>query len=118
MANKILDGTDGLGQRFGECQHVTHDTGDALPQGVVATLGVIGFPGFLREGFIMLSSWNHTFVSFLVIRIEHHLLTVRRGKVGPQLFRTVATAIPPVERNDFPLGGQASVREPRCSGRP
>jgi len=100
MADKILDGADMIGQLFGECQGVTYETGNALPQRVIEPLDVISFPGFLRDGF-MLSSRNHSCVDFIFIRIEHRLLTIHRGEVCPQLFRTVVTAISHVERDDL-----------------
>jgi hypothetical protein len=43
---------------FLENASVTHQTGDALLQGVVEALNVIGFPGFLRDSFVLCSR-NH-----------------------------------------------------------
>jgi hypothetical protein len=100
MADKILDGAAMLGQLFGECPRVTYETADALPQCVIEPLDVSSFPGFLGDG-LMLSSRNHAFVDFILIRKERRLLTVHRGKGCPQLFRTVVTAIPHVERDDL-----------------
>jgi hypothetical protein len=60
MADKILDGADMIGQLFGECQRVTYETGDALPQCVIETLDVIGFPGFLYDGFMLRREGTHT----------------------------------------------------------
>lgn len=36
MADEVLNGTDMIGQFFGEGQRVTYETGDALPQGTEA----------------------------------------------------------------------------------
>src|SRR5262245_52586986 len=71
MADEVLNGPDMVGQLFGECQRVTYQTGDALPQGVVEALNVIGFPGFLRDGFV-LRRRNDPFVDFILIRIKSH----------------------------------------------
>ena len=53
MADEVFDGTNRIGQLFTEGQSVTNETGDALPQRVVKTLNVIGFPGVLRDGFVL-----------------------------------------------------------------
>jgi hypothetical protein len=50
MVDEVLDGSHMVGQLFGECQRVMHQTGDALPQGVVEALNVDWFSG--------LSSWS------------------------------------------------------------
>ena len=67
MADEILDGADMIGQLFGECQRVTYETGDALPQCVIEPLDVISFPGFLCDS-CMLSSWNHLWAP----KTQHH----------------------------------------------
>jgi hypothetical protein len=48
-----LDGTNVIRQLLGERQRVAHQPRNALPQGVVETLDVIGFTGFLRNGFVL-----------------------------------------------------------------
>jgi hypothetical protein len=48
MTDEVFDGPDMVGQLFGECQRVTHQTGDALPQGVVEALKMIGVPELIR----------------------------------------------------------------------
>ena len=78
MADEVLDGPEMVGQLFGECQRVTYHTGDALPQGVVEALNVIGFPSFLRNSFVLCSR-NHPLVDFILIRVECRLLSVYGG---------------------------------------
>jgi hypothetical protein len=53
MADEVFDGTDMVRQLFREGQSITDKAGDALPQRVVKTLNVIGFPGVLRDGFVL-----------------------------------------------------------------
>ena len=71
-----------------------------MPKGVVETFNVIGFPGFLRDGFGA-SHRNHAVIGVILIRMERGLLTVYRRDLGPQRFGTVATAIADVKRNDL-----------------
>ena len=78
MADEVFDDPDMVGQLFGECQRVTHQTGDALLQGVVEAFNVIGFPGFLRDS-LVLCSRNHPVVDFILIRVECCLLPVSGG---------------------------------------
>lgn len=99
MADEVLDGPDMIGQLFGEGQGIPHQPGDALPQGVIETLDMIGFAGVLRNGFV-LRSGNHACVDSIVIRIERRPLAVHHRKIGPQLLCTLMTAITAVERND------------------
>ena len=82
MAYDVFDGGDMIGELFGEGQRVTAETGDALPQRIVETLDMVGFPGLLRDGFV-LRSRNDPFVDGLLIRIERRLLTVYCGEIGP-----------------------------------
>ena len=45
MAYEVFDGTDMIGQLFGEGQGVPDEAGDALPQRVIETLDMIsGYP--------------------------------------------------------------------------
>src|SRR5262245_55452665 len=88
-------------QLFGEGEGVPDEAGDALAHGVVETLDVVGFPRMLRDGFV-LRHRNDPGVDGILIRIKRRLLPVHRRKIGPQLFRTLVTAIPDVERNDLP----------------
>lgn len=101
MADEVLAGPAMVGQLLRECQRVTHHTGDALPQGVVEALNVVGFPGFLRDG-VVLRRRTHPCVGFILIRIECRQLPVHGGQVSPQLLRTVATAIAEVQGNEWP----------------
>jgi hypothetical protein len=101
MAYEIFDGTDMIGEFFGKGQGVTYETGDALPQRVIETLDMIGFPGVLRDGFVLCRR-NDPCVDGIWIGIERRLLTVPRRQIRPQLLRTLVTAIPDVERHDLP----------------
>ena len=47
MAYEKLDGANVVRQLLGERQRVAHQPRNALPQGVVETLDVVGFTGFL-----------------------------------------------------------------------
>src|SRR5918999_3075040 len=73
---------------------------DVLPQRVIEALDVIGFPGVLRDGFV-LGWWNHALVGLILIRMEYSLLAVLYGDIGPQLFGTVTTAITNMKRHDL-----------------
>ena len=53
MADEVFDGTNMIGQLFRKGQSVTDETGDALPQRVIEPLDMIGFPGVLRDGFVL-----------------------------------------------------------------
>ena len=101
MAEEELDGTDVVRQLFGEGQGVTDQPGYTLAQRIVKALNVIGFAGFFGDGFV-LHRRNDPCVDGILIRIEHRLLAVHRRKIRPQLFRTVVTAIPNVERANLP----------------
>ena len=100
MADEILDSTDMVGQLFGKRQGFAHQTRDALPQRVIEALDVIGFPGVLRDGFV-LGWWHHALVGLIVIRMEYSLLVVLYGDIGPQLFGAVTTAITNMKRHDL-----------------
>ena len=101
MAYEIFDGTDMVRQLFGEGQGVTDEARDALPHRIVKPLNVIGFAGFFGDGF-MLCRRNDPGVDGILIRRERRLLAVCCRYIRPQLFRTLMTAIPHVERNDLP----------------
>ena len=101
MADEVFDGTDVVRQVFREGQRVTDEAGDALPHGVIEALDMISFAGVLRNGFV-LRRRNDPGVDGILIRIKRRLLPVDRRQIGPQLFRTLVTAIPDVERNDLP----------------
>jgi hypothetical protein len=75
-----------------------------LPEGVVETFNVIGFPGFLRDGLVS-SHRNHALIGVILIRMERGLLTVYQRDLGPQFFGIVATAIPDVKRHGLAGGG-------------
>ena len=92
MADEILDGPHMMGQFFGEGERVTHQPRDALSQGVIETLHMIGFAGVFRDRFVPLC-WNHPCIGVVLIRIERRLRAVRLRQVRPQLFRAVTAAI-------------------------
>ena len=52
MTNEELDGTDVVLDLLGESQRVADETRQALPQGIVEALNVVGFLGFLRDGLV------------------------------------------------------------------
>ena len=87
-------------QLFGEYEGITDETGDALSSCVIEALDVIGFPGVLRDGFV-LRCRNGPGVDGILVGREHCLVSVDRRKIGPQLFRTVVTAVSYVEGHDL-----------------
>jgi hypothetical protein len=101
MADEVFDSITMVRQLFGEGQGVPDEAGDALPQRVVEPLEVIGFPRVLRDGFV-LRHRNNPCVDGILIRIDRCLHTVHRRQLGLQLFGTLVTSIPDVERNDWP----------------
>ena len=82
MAYEVFDSTDMGGPLFGKGQGVTDEAGDTLPQRVIETLEMIGFPGVLRARF-GLRRRNNPFIHGVLIRIEHRLGTGPRRKIGP-----------------------------------
>ena len=101
MADEVFNGTDMVRQLLREGQSVTDEAGDALPHGVIEALNMMGFAGVLRNGFV-LRCRNDPCIDGILIRIKRRLLPGDRRQIGPQLFRTLVTAIPDVERNDLP----------------
>jgi hypothetical protein len=101
MADEKLDGADVIRQVFGERQRLAHQTGNALPQGVVEAFNVIGFACLLRDGSVPLYR-NHTCIGFILVRMKRGLFTVDLRNIGPQLFGH--------ERND--LTGCGVHRDP------
>ena len=101
MADEVFDSTDVVRQLFREGQSVTDEAGDALPHSVIEALDMIGFPGVLRDGFV-LRRRNDPGLDRILIGIEHRLLTGHRGQIRPQLLRTLVTAIPDMEGKDLP----------------
>ena len=101
MADEVFDGADMVRQLLREGQRVTDEAGDALPQRVIEALNMIGFAGVLCDGFV-LRRGNDPGVDRILIRIEGRLRAVHRRQIGPQLFRTLMTAITDMEGNDLP----------------
>ena len=58
MVYEVFDSTDMVRQLFREGQRITDEAGDALPERVVETLDVIGFPRVLRDSFVLCSRNN------------------------------------------------------------
>ena len=52
MTNEELDDTDVVLDLLGESQRVADETRQALLQGVVEALNVVGFPGFFHDGLV------------------------------------------------------------------
>src|SRR5712691_11059694 len=99
MAYEVFDGTDRIGECFGKGQGVAYETGDALPQCVIAPLAMIGFPGVLRDG-LVLCRRHDPGVDETVHRRDRRLLTVPRRQMRPHRLRTLVTAIPNMECHD------------------
>jgi hypothetical protein len=53
MAYEVFDGTDMLGQLFGEGQRITHQPRDSLAERMIETLNVIGVARLLCDGFVL-----------------------------------------------------------------
>jgi hypothetical protein len=53
MVYEVFDGTNMIGEFFGKCQGVAYETGDTLPQRIIETLDIIGFPGVLRDDSVL-----------------------------------------------------------------
>jgi hypothetical protein len=100
VANEVLDGTDVMRQCLGEREGLAHQTGNALPQRVIEALNMIGFPGFLRNGAVLLRGY-HPFIDFILVCMERRLFTVDHWHVGPERLATLATPIPHVKGNDL-----------------
>ena len=56
MTNEVRDGTEVMRQLLGEREGLTHETRHALPRGIVEAFDVMGFPGVLRDGAMLLLS--------------------------------------------------------------
>src|SRR5712691_9156190 len=86
-------------QFLGEREGLAHQTGHALPQCVLETLKMIGFPGFLRTSSVLLC-WDHPFIDFILVCMERRLFMVDHRDIGPDLLATGATLISHVKRNN------------------
>ena len=75
MTNEVLDGTDVMRQLLREREGLTHETRHALSQGIVEAFDVIGFPGVLRDG-AMLLRWDDPFIDRILVRMEHCPFTI------------------------------------------
>ena len=53
MAYAVFDSADMMGQLFGKGQGGTDEAGDTLPQRVMETLDMIGFPRVLRDRLVL-----------------------------------------------------------------
>ena len=92
MADEIFDNIDVVREFLGERQRVADEARDALAQGVIEALDMIGFPGVLRDGFMPFRR-NHPGIGIVLIRMEYGPLTVRFRNLRPQALGTSATAI-------------------------
>src|SRR5438094_151904 len=101
MAYEIFDGAEMIGEFFGKGQGSAYEPGDALPQRVIEPLDMIGFPGVLRDGFV-LGRRTAPCVDGILIGRERRLLTAHHRQIRPHLLRTLVTAISDVERHDLP----------------
>jgi len=76
---EIFDGPDMVGQLFRERECVPDQTRNALPQRVIEALDVIGFPGLLRDGAVLLRR-NHPSIDVILVCMERRLFTISRRK--------------------------------------
>src|SRR5918998_4638825 len=104
VAYEEFDGTDMIGELFGEGQGLAHQAGHALSQRAVKALDMVGFTGQLADR-SMLSSGNHPYVYHVLIGIEGGVLTVGFRNLRPQALGTPAAAIPHVKCNHLARGG-------------
>jgi hypothetical protein len=88
---------------------------EALPQRVIKALNVIGFPSFLRDGFMPLCR-DDPLIGVALIRMAGYPFAVYYGDVGPQRFGAVATGTPDVKRNDLAGLGIHSHPDPLLMG--
>ena len=74
VADEELDGTDMIGELFGEGQGLAHQAGHALSQRGIKALDMVVFMGELADR-SMLSSGNHPYVYHVLIGIEGDVVT-------------------------------------------
>jgi hypothetical protein len=115
VTNEILDGTDMVGQIFGERQRFAHQTRNALPQRVGEACEVIRFASFLGDRFVSLRR-NHPGVSVILVRMKRGLFPVYQRDLGPEYFGTIATPIADVKRNHLAGGGVHGDPDPLLVG--
>ena len=87
MAEEGYDRTARIGERVGEDQGVTDETGDTRPQRVMATRVGRGLPGALRDGVVWHRRYHPRGDGLVVGRAPHGLAGHRR-KMGPQRQRS------------------------------
>ncbi len=92
-----------VGQLFRERECFPDQTRNALPQRVIEALDVIGFPGFLRDGAVLLRR-NHPSIDVILVCMERRLFTIDHRNIGPELLATRATPISNMKRNDLAGG--------------
>ena len=96
MADEELDRTHVVLHLLGEGQGVADEARETLTQGVVEALDMIGFPCFLRDGFVAFRR-NDALVYFILIRVKRGVILIYLGDLAPQRFGTLPTADRPRE---------------------
>src|SRR5882672_7329236 len=91
-------------QFLGEREGLAYQTGNALPERVIEALNVVGFPGVLRHGLVLLR-WYHPFIDGILVCMERRLFTVDHRNIGPKLLATLVAPIPHMEGNDLTRSG-------------
>jgi hypothetical protein len=115
VANKELDGTDVVLHLLGEGQCGAHEARKTLPQGVVESFDMIGFPRLLRDGFVALRR-NDTIVHFILVRVKYSVFSIDLRDLASQGFGTLAAAIPHVKRNNLTCCGVHGQPDPLLIG--
>ena len=105
MTDEELDRTDVVLDLLGEGQRVADETREALPQGVVEALDVVGFPCFLCDRLVALCR-DDALVYFILVRVKCGVVLMDFGDRSPQGFGTLATLIADVKRNNLARGGR------------
>ena len=115
MANEELDGTDVVLDLLGESQRVADETRQALPQGVVEALNVVGFPGFFHDGLVALSR-DDTLVHVILVCVKRGVVLIDLGNRGPQGFGTLAATSANVKRKNLARDGVHGQPHPLLVG--
>src|SRR5262249_7845000 len=103
-ADEEFDGTDMVFYLLGEGQCIADEARKALPQRVVESFDMIGFPRCLRDGFVALRR-NDAVVHFRLVSVKDGAFLIDFGDRAPQGFGTLAAPITHVKRHNLTRGG-------------
>jgi len=92
VADEEFDGTDMVFYLLGEGQRGAYEARKALPQGVVESFDLIGFPRLLRDGFVTLRR-NDPIVYFILVRVKDGVFLIDLRDLAPQGFGTLTAPI-------------------------